>query len=308
MFQFWVDIPFICIAINANVVCFDNQWSTFAGTDPHTLFRSPLVCPFLATVVSWKLGAAKNLDQSHATCQSSGIQSSPFSKDPFTYLKVSARGSSSNNKSELVSVNSYTTVIASHLIWDVLPSKPPKGTTRQVSQMERYLCRRRTNLVADWNSCLMPRDTDRRLLGLWGFELSVERRRGRSDRMRNSHLPRSIHGARTRASNGGWKMFRRSGDEQAGRAGDMKWRQARVKYDKVSPLGTSEQDYNAFFYLMWLFTHSSAKQWLTFYTHITREKVVPITNNEFSKCWQAKNGVRKVKYSEKTLLYFIEMK
>lgn len=36
-------------------------------------------------------------------------------------------------------------------------------------------------------------------------------------------------------------MFRRSGDEQAGRAGDIKWRQAGVKYDKVSPLGTSEE-------------------------------------------------------------------
>lgn len=30
----------------------------------------------------------------------------------------------------------------------------------------------------------MPRDTDRRLLGLWGFELSVERRRGGSDWMK----------------------------------------------------------------------------------------------------------------------------
>lgn len=102
--------------------------------------------------------------------------------------------------------------------------------------MEHYLCRRRTNLVADWNSCLMPRDTDRRLLGLWGFELSVERRKGGSDRVRNSHLPRSIHGARTPALNRGY-----SGDEQAGCAGDIKWRQAGVKYDKVSPLGTSEE-------------------------------------------------------------------
>lgn len=36
-------------------------------------------------------------------------------------------------------------------------------------------------------------------------------------------------------------MFLCNGDEQAVRAGDIKWRQAGVKYDKVSPLGTSEE-------------------------------------------------------------------
>lgn len=55
--------------------------------------------------------------------------------------------------------------------------------------MERYLCRRRTNLVADWNSCLMPRDTDRRLLGLWGLELSVERRM----RQDENHFTAKVH-------------------------------------------------------------------------------------------------------------------
>lgn len=60
----------------------------------------------------------------------------------------------------------------------------PQGTVGQVREAERYLCRKRTNLVADWNSCLMPRDTDRRLLGLWGFKFSAERRRGGSDWMK----------------------------------------------------------------------------------------------------------------------------
>ena len=53
-------------------------------------------------------------------------------------------------------------------------------------------------MVADWNNCLMPRDTDRRLLGLWGLELSVEQRRRGSDRMRIALLPKYIYCADTR--------------------------------------------------------------------------------------------------------------
>lgn len=65
----------------------------------------------------------------------------------------------------------------------------------QVGQMERYLCRRRTNLVAEWNSCLMPRDTDSRLLGLWGLELSAEQRRMSQDE--NHFLSAKAHSLST---------------------------------------------------------------------------------------------------------------
>lgn len=62
---------------------------------------------------------------------------------------------------------------------------PPKASRHSRFRWEKWnanLCRRRTNFVADWNNCLMPRDTDKRLLGLWGLELSVEGR-GESDRV-----------------------------------------------------------------------------------------------------------------------------
>lgn len=65
---------------------------------------------------------------------------------------------------------------------------------------------------------------------------------------------------------------------------DIKRRQAGVKYDKVSPLGTSEERTLQCRLLSNVTGHNSAKQWLTFYTHITREKVIPITNGKFSKC------------------------
>lgn len=82
-------------------------------------------------------------------------------------------------------------------------------------------------------------------------------------------------------------MFLRSGDEQAVHAGDIKWRQAGVKYDKVGPLGTSEE---RTLQCLLLSNGTIQSQWLTFYTHITREKVIPITNDKFSKCRQTKNG------------------
>ena len=115
------------------------------------------------------------------------FQTSSRSKDLLTDLEASAALMrllfffNNCNRNEF-GLEAYNGVIASHLI---CYSVYPQGTVGRVRQMERYLCRRRTNLVADWNSCLMPRDTDRRLLGLWGFELSVERRRRGSARMGN---------------------------------------------------------------------------------------------------------------------------
>lgn len=128
------------------------------------------------------------------------FQTSSRSKDLLACLEDSAAlmrllfffNNCNRNEFGLVACNG---VITSHLI---CYSLYPQGPVGWVRQMERYLCRRRTNLVADWNSCLMPRDTDRRLLGLWGFELSVERRRGGSARMGITLLPKYIHCARTR--------------------------------------------------------------------------------------------------------------
>lgn len=63
----------------------------------------------------------------------------------------------------------FAATFASHLMFFFSITSRRTGKTD-----ESYLCRRRTNLVAEWNSCLMPRETDSRLPGLWGFEVSVE--------------------------------------------------------------------------------------------------------------------------------------
>lgn len=80
-----------------------------------------------------------------------------------------------------------------HVPFNLTVPAKASGHSRPGRRWSANLCRRRTNLVADWNNCLMPRDTDKRLLGLWDLELSAEGR-GESDRV--THFPvKYIHSA-----------------------------------------------------------------------------------------------------------------